>query len=403
MTLFRPERGSAEARTANIDVTARLIEESRGGKVYAGVPVNDDQAMRLSAVWGCVDLIAEIVSTLPFDEYRKTGPGGTPIEQPEPRLLADPGGDGYGFEVWARQVMTSWLLRGNVYGLIHALDDRAYPTTIEILHPDRIAYRRQGGRHQWFLDSEPIDAWPNGDALLWHVPAYSVPGSVMGLAPISYAAQTIGLGIATQKFGAQWFGDGAHPTAMLVGDDTISEEDAIALKKRIMSAMYDNREPLILGAGHRLEAVQVAPDESQFLETIKANADDVARFFFRRPPGEGGEITYANVEARSIDLLTYTINGWLVRLERALTRLRPRGRYIKANAAAMLRTDTKTRYEAHALALRSGLSSPDERRLLEDMPPIPGGAGAQYNWPPFSAASAATDSQQPEGGSDEES
>lgn len=402
MTLFRPDRSvSSVERSANLDVTARLLEE-RGGRVYAGVPVNDDQAMRLSAVWGCVDLTAEIVSTLPIDEYRNSGPGGTPVEQPTPRLLDDPAGDGYGFEVWARAAMTSWLLRGNVYGLVVSVDNSGYPSAIDLLHPDRVSWRREMsiGPAEWFLDGKPIDRWPYGDAQLWHVPAYTIPGCPVGLSPISYAAQTIGLGLATQKFGAQWFGDGAHPSSKLVNKNgtVASEDDAKLLKKRVRNTLNDSRETLVLGGGWDLEAVQVSPDESQFLETIKANADDVARFFFRRPPGEGGEITYANVEARSIDLLTYTINGWLVRLERALTRLRPRGRYVKFNADAMLRTDTKTRYEAHAVAVRSGIWTPNERRRLEDDKPLPG--GDRLNWPPYNTSDSASESQ---GGDDEES
>ena len=394
MTLFRPSQTAPEARTASLTATELIALQRNGGRSYSGVNVNDDTAMRLSAVWGCVDLIAEIVSTLPIHEYTMTGPGGTPERQPDPRILRDPGGDGYGFEVWARALLINLLLRGNEFGLIQQLDDRGYPSVIENLHPDRITFRNS----EWFLDGKLIERYPFAAAQLWHVPAYNVPGTPLGLAPISYAAQTIGLGIATQRFGAQWFGDGAHPTAMLTGDQPISEDDAKLLKNRITTAMHDNREPLILGAGYKLEPVQVAPEESQFLETIKANADDVARFFFRRPPGEGGEITYANVEARSLDLLTYTLTGWMVRLERALTRLRPRGRYIKFNADAFLRVDTKTRYEAHALALRSGLASRDERRSLEDMPPAPG--GDVINWPPFSTSdSTASDSTPPEGGS----
>jgi HK97 family phage portal protein len=391
MSLFRPDR-PAEARTASLTAAELIALQRTGGRIYAGVPVNDDQAMRLSAVWGCVDLIAEIVSTIPFHEYTNTGPGGSPERQPRPRLLDDPGGDGYGFEVWARALMTSMLLRGNEFGLIHSLDDRGHPRVIENLHPDRISY----WKGEWHLDNQPIDRYPFGAAQLWHLPAYSVPGTPLGLAPISYAAQTIGLGIATQRFGAQWFGDGAHPTAMLTGEQPISEDDAKLLKARILAATRDNREPLVLGAGYKLEAVQVAPEESQFLETIKATDDQIARFFFRRPPGEGGDITYANVEARSLDLLTYTINGWLVRIENALTRLRPRGRYVKANADAMIRPDTKTKAEVDAIVLRAGVQTPNERRRIHDLAPLPG--GDELNWPPFSTSAPAAADSPEEGG-----
>jgi HK97 family phage portal protein len=381
MSLFRPQQ--REERTASLTASELILRDRYGsGRPYSGVSVTDESAMRLAAVWGCVDLIAEIVSTLPIDEYTNTGPGGSPLKQPRPRLLDDPGGDGYGIEVWLRQVMVSALLRGNEYGLVQSLDDRGYPNVIGNVHPDRVSYDQR--KDQWFLDGKSIDRYPFGEAQLWHVPAYSVPGTPMGLAPISYAAQTIGLGIATHRFGAQWFGDGAHPSAMLTGELPISEDDAILLKKRIMAATHDNREPLVLGAGYKLEPIQVSPDESQFLDTMKANADDVARFFFRRPPGEGGQVTYANVEARSLDMLVYTVNPWLVRLERALTRLRPRGRYVKFNADAIVRPDTKTKAEVDAITLRAGLQTPNERRRIHDLAPLPG--GDELNWPPFATS-----------------
>jgi HK97 family phage portal protein len=373
------------------DRLAEILEYGRGLRVYSGVPVNDDQAMRLSAVWRCVDLIAELVSTLPLDEYRRVG-SAAPEQLSPSVLLSDPAGDGYGAEVWLRQVMLSGLLRGNVFGFVADVGEDFWPRQVEVLHPDRVSLRRDVtmGPVRWFLDNKEIERWPAGP--LWHVPVYPTPGTPIGLSPIRYAAETVGLGLAVQRFGSQWFGDGAHPTAIITGEEPISEEDAKILKARIVAAMRDNREPLALGGGYKLESIQVAPEESQFLETIKATADDIAGFFFRRPPGEGGQVTYANVEARSLDLLTYTLNGWLVRLERALSRLLPRGRYVKFNADALLRVDLKTRYEAHVLAVRGGIATPNERRIIEDLPPDSGEHANELLWPPF-----ATSETPPEG------
>lgn len=379
MSLFRPTRAK-EARDWNS--IADLIARGSGRSTYAGVLVTEESAMRHSAVWGCVDLLAEIVSTMPIDNFRRRPSG--PSEELPVRWLEDPTGDGSGFEAWCRQLMVSLLLRGNGFGYIHDLDPTMLPRQIEILHPDRMAYRRDlnFGPMSWYLDGKPIDTWTNGGPL-WHVAGYPAPGGPLGLSPISYAAETIGLGIAARKFGAQWFGDGAHPTSMLTNKDrdVDSEDEAKALKKRIKEVLVDNREPLVLGGGWELKPIQIAPNESQFLETIKANSEDIERFFFRRPPGLGGELNYANVEARSIDLLTYAVNGWLVRIERALSRLRPRGQFVKFNPGAMLRTDLKTRYEAHVLAIRGGFDTPNHRRELEDMAPLPD--GDKLLWPPF--------------------
>jgi HK97 family phage portal protein len=330
------------------------------------------------------------VATLPVDEYRRAE-GGPPTLLAPSRLLSDPSGDGSGFEVWCRQLMDSLLLRGNGFGLIEAIDtDTLWPAQISVLHPDRITTTREGsfGPVEWRLDNKPIDQWPAGP--LWHMSAYNTPGSPLGRSPIRYAAETVGLGLATRKFGSQWFGDGAHPTAVLESEHPISEADAIILKARIKATMYDNREPLALGAGVKLNSIQVNPNESQFLETSQANVADVARYFRVPPEMIGGKaadnLTYANQEQRGIAFLTYTLNPWLVRLERALSRLTPRGRFVKFNADALLRTDLKTRYEAHVLGIRAGMFTPNERRNIEDMPDHDGEHANELNWPPFATS-----------------
>jgi HK97 family phage portal protein len=381
-------RRSVEQRVFG-DRLAEVLQYGRGFRTYSGAPVDEEHAMRLGAVWACVDLLSEIVATLPVDEYRRAE-GGPPTLLAPSRLLSDPSGDGSGFEVWCRQIMDSLLLRGNGFGLIEAVGEDFWPTQISALHPDRVTTAREGtfGPVEWRLDNKPIAQWPAGP--LWHMSAYNMPGSPLGRSPIRYAADTVGLGLATRKFGAQWFGDGAHPTAILESEHEISEADAILLKARIAETMYDNRAPLVLGAGTKLNSIQVSPNESQFLETSQANVADVARYFRVPPEMIGGtaadNLTYANQEQRGIAFLTYTLNPWLVRLERALSRLTPRGRFVKFNADALLRTDLKSRYEAHALAVRAGITTQNEVRNIEDMPDHAGEHAAELNWPPFATS-----------------
>lgn len=386
MTLFRPER----RYVTHIDPE---FPSRRSVNSNAGEIVSDDSALQLSAVWGCIDILSELVSTLPVHEYRDIG--GTPNSITS-AFLEDPAGDGSGFEVWARQLMVSELLRGNAYGYITSLGTDGWPRTIEIIHPDRVTLHQPNlsGPVDWRLDDKPIGKWPLGP--LWHLPAYNVPGTPLGMSPIEYASQTIGLGIAAQKFGARWFSGGKIPAATLESDQVINEDMAKALKGRVMDVLDGSREPLVLGAGLKFNPIQISAEESQFLATIKANADDIARFFFRRPPGEGGQVTYANVEARSLDMLTYSVAPWLTRIERSLTRLRPRPRYVKFNADALIRVDLASRYKAHDMAIRSGWKSRDEVRELEDMAPIGDGTGGEFLWPPYATSLT-------EGGADDRS
>lgn len=88
----------------------------------------------------------------------------------------------------------------------------------------------------------------------------------------------------------------------------------------------------------------------------------------------GNSLTYATVEGRALDFLRYSIQPWLVRLESAIGQLLPRGQSVKFNVNALLRSTTKERYDAHAVALASGFMTVDEVRALEDLGPMPAGA-----------------------------
>lgn len=359
----------------------------RGRRTRAGVLVDAESAMRHSAWWACVNLLANIVAMLPVDEFRD-GPDGR-VEVPSDPLLREPS---YVVSAsrWRRQVMVSWLTRGNVFGWVLDATDGTRPTKIEILDPSVVTAHRpdRSGPVRWRVMGEPVDLWPVGRFL--HRPALTVPGSEIGLSPISYAAQAIGLGLAAEEFGAQWFGEGGHPSAVLQTEQRLDDPrrgavDAAAIKARFLEATRGGG-PAVLGAGLEYKAIQIAPNESQFLETIKANVTTVARFFNLPPELIGGDVsgsnTYANREQRALDLLTYAVQPWVTLFEEFLTDLVARPRYVKLNTDALVRPDLMTRYRAHEIGIRNGWLSRNEVRALEDRRSI-GPDGDELLWPPY--------------------
>jgi HK97 family phage portal protein len=237
-----------------------------------------------------------------------------------------------------------------------------------------VRVRYEDGEWRYYLgrDREPTDS-----SMFWHVSGYDVPGSPVGLSPIGHAAASIALGLEAQRHGLDWFDHGAHPSAILYAEQQLDAATAQTIKDRV-KASWRSGEPAVLGSGLKWEAVQVAPEESQFLETVNANASMVCQWFGVPPEmvgvaTSGSSVTYANREQRALDFLTFTLRPWLVRLEEALTRLTPRPYIVKFNAGALLKTDLKTRYESYALALNAEQPwlTVDEVRRLEDRPPIP--------------------------------
>lgn len=343
------------------------------GTGYARVDLSRaESSLQKVAVWACVSLVRTIAEILPIQCFIGQGPDQREVDLP--RYLQDLSGDGFGLPDWCSQVVYSGMLRGNAVGIVADRAVNGGPTQVVLQHPDAVSVRRdENGKAEWRILGKLV---PTGD--VWHHRINPVPGEIPGLSPIAVHALTVGLGIAATRFGAQWFEDGAHPSGMLTYDKDLTKDKANTAKQRFLQALRGNREPLVLGNGWKFEAIQISPNESQFLETNNYTGAECCRIFgpaFAEVFGyeTGGTLTYANIEQRSLDLLTYAADPWLVRLERVLSALCSSQRYVKFNRKALVKSDLITRYQAHQIAIQNQFETPNEVRALEDMPPLPGG------------------------------
>lgn len=367
MTLFRARpRPSRELRAFT---AADLWGDAHWpGEVSSGEHVTESTALGLPAVWACVDLLSGLVASLPVDAL--TGVA-RPVE-PAPILLREPSARLSSGE-WMAQAMVSLLIYGNAYGLVTDRDRMGRPVRVEWLPPATVV-----------VDDRNVAAPPtysvNGESTgrIWHLRAFTVPGSAVGVAPLDRHKETVGLGLAARRYGAQYFGANAHPSALLYTDAEVTEAQAVTLKERFKAAVR-KREVFVAGAGVKYQQTQTAPNESQYLETQDRIAAEVARIF--GVPSEligvaqsGGQssVTYANREQRAADFLMFHLNRWLSRLEEALTSALPRPQYVKFNTGALLRSDLFTRYQSYAIGLDKGFLTVDEVRALEDRPPLGG-------------------------------
>jgi HK97 family phage portal protein len=335
----------------------------------AGEPVNADRALRSSAVFACVRLLSDAVSTLPLAVFR----AGEAEPITTPPLLQRPSADFPQLSDWLWAVMASLLLRGNAWGVI---TDRAgpglLPSQVDLVDPDAVGVSNEAGRWVVRIGGEVQDR-----ADLFHVRAYPWAGKLEGLSPVSFARESIALGIAAEKFAARFFGDAGIPSGYLYSDQRMDKPKVDQVKAQWEAAHRGRRGTAVLSQV-KYQPLSISPEESQFLGTIQANVATIARFY-GIPPGMlagselGGHEDYSSPEQRATDLLTWTLRPWLTRLERAISTLLPSTQSAKFNPGAFLRPTTRERYEAHRIAIEAGFLTVNEVRALEDRPPLPGG------------------------------
>ena len=335
-------------------------------------PRTADAALRHSTVWGCISLIAETLGSMPIDVYRK-GPDGVNYEVDAPMIVTDPSPTIDPIS-WRTQFVSSLLAHGNSYGLISHMGANGWPDEIEWLDPSTV--RPQWGKNNRLEFITPFGVFTKSEIV--HTPGLVVPGNPIGMSPIRHFAQTIGVGLSAQAFGAKWFADGAHPSAIIYSEHEQDEVSAKQIKASFMRAVT-GREPAVMGAGLKYEQVSVPANESQFLEAIGANAAIIAGQIFRVPPemlgisSQGKSITYANREQHAVDFLTFTLLPWITRFERMMSAQLPNKQFVKLNVGALLRSDTKTASEVAAIDLTNRIRTQNEVRLKFDLPPVPGG------------------------------
>lgn len=353
---------------------------SEGALSVAGVAVNDTSALNLTAFYACVRLIADSIASLPWDAYRKGER--TRVEvSPMPSLLRSPSNDMTEFD-WKHMMMVSLLMRGNFYGLVTQRDVLEYPTTIVPLHPDQVRIDRDPrtfAKRLWLGGSrERMED-------LFHIRAFTLPGADVGLSPVQMARHSLGLGLAAQEYGAQWFRDGASPSSVLETDSDLNDDQVRRTQRAWVASHGGRRRPAVLSGGFKWKPITITPNESQFLQTRQHQGLEVAQMM-GVPPHMIGIIDKTTswgtgIEQQSIGYVTYTLRSWLTRIEAAMSAQLPRGQFVRFNVDGLLRGDAKSRYEAYQTAIDSGWRNPDEVRALEDLPPIPGGAGQKYRQP----------------------
>lgn len=347
------------------------------GASWAGPAVTESTAVRHLDVYKCVNFVADSYAMLPWGAYRSVGDARVEVE-PQPRIIRRPDPELDPFE-WRFRAMTSLLLRGNSYSVITARDRFGVAQALHPIHPDEVRRITRGddGTIRYELSGgETLGHFRQGGDM-FHIRGFTVPGSLVGLSPIEAARQQIAASIATDEFGARWFGDGATPSAILKPEVDPGEAGARRLKREWVNAHgRRHREPAVL-AGVEYEQIQVSPEESQFLETRKFNTAQIASLY-RVPPHMVGSVERSTswgtgIEEQGLGYVTYTLGAWIVRFESAVGDLLPAGEFMKHTVDALMRGRARDRMFAYAMGRQWGWLSVNDIRALEELPPIDDG------------------------------
>lgn len=355
-----------------------------GGTALSGVPVSPETALKLSTVWGCTRLLSETTASLPAVVYQRVGESGRRRATQNPLydvLHDEPNAHQTAFDFFDYMTHVA-IMRGNA--VARKKDGPRGPVDQLVpIPPDYVTIEKLSDNSLRFLIHEPYAAQPEillEDEVL-HLRGYTLDG-LIGQSVVSYARDSFGLGLGAERFGSRYFANAAAPSGVLESTKEMSDVARKRLKGQFEAATTgpNAHGTPVLEDGVTWKQVGLTNKDSQFLESREFQAEEVCRWF-RVPPHMVGLTSKATswgsgIEQMSLGFVTYTLMPWLTRWEQAITRaciLAPQLYFVEFLLDALLRGDTKARYDAYAVAKQNGWMSGNEIRARENQNPMPRG------------------------------
>ena len=349
-----------------------------GAKTSSGATVTKETSMKFAAVLAAVSLRSSLLASFPKQVYTIQDNSKNIVrEDPLFRLLAyRPNPYMNAFTFWELN-NTHLDLWGNAYNIISrkrtgevsALSP-VHPQHVKIIvESNKIVYRISGTETSADGDYKMMD--------ILHFKDISTDG-INGKSRITLASEAIGLGLAAETFGAEFFGKGGHSDAVLETDSILGDEArknfAEGWKKNI------NHGTPLLENGIKYKSITIPPENAQFLATREFQIQDIARVFNVPPPllFDLSRATFSNIEQQDIQFVKYGLRPMVERYENEIEwKLIPDNQIgkkeVRFNLDAMLRGDMTARSNYYTSAIASRWLNPNEVRGYENLNPYPGG------------------------------
>jgi HK97 family phage portal protein len=361
---------------------AGVQQANAGSYNISNVTVNEDSALKLSAVWACVRLIAETIGGLPINAY-KIMPDGTRVIDYDHQLcqLFKNKPNRYQNRVEFFETMTMQLcLHGNSYAhiqrgtggkIVSLLPLMAEQMEVNLLTDGSVVYRYNSGANLAVYAPESI----------WHLKLMS--NGIVGLSPLSYARNSVGIGIASDDRVKALASNGFKPTGILTIDKLLKPEQREQIRNQFADLASGSGDPLrVLEAGMVYQQISMNPKDVQLLETRRFQIEDIARFF-GVPSVLINDTSASTTWGSGIEQIVQGfyklgLRPYLERYEasihNSLLSAEDRRNYeFEFDFGALLRGDELTRFQSYKEAINSGFKTINECRQSEGLYPIEGG------------------------------
>lgn len=346
---------------------------SLGSSLSSGM--NYKKSLTLTAVYNAVEQISNDIAKIPFSVNQKVGSNReSRPNHPAQRLISFSPNTLMTTFIFRKTMAISLLLRGNALALI-IFDNVGNPIETIFINWDRVMnIRLKNGELVYDVQGfeNPLLA---SEVIHWK---HFTHDGIVGIGPITYGAQQLGLAIEVQSFSATNFENKGVRQGVIETEKSLSKaglKDAIATSVQGAFSKKDPTRVAVLDEGMQWKAITITPQELQIIETAKFSVEEIARIFNIAPHKIKSltQSTDNNIEQQSLDHVSDTIQPYITNIEQEYAKKLftakegLAGYYVRGNMNVLLRADIKSRAQWITAMVYCGVFTRNEARQFEDM------------------------------------
>lgn len=344
--------------------------------------VSSTQAMKLSAVYACVDVISNDVAKLPLEPYRvdEAGRKIKALDDPTYELLCFEPSPHHTRYTLMQALVASMLLRGEGFARIYRQADGT-AREIRFVNAQSVAVlfdRNTDEIDSYYLSGTDEFVTPED---MIHLLNFSYDGK-RGVSTLQHAGRTLGIATASEEHAGSFFNSGGAIRGIIKVDNIkVKEEEKARIRQEWANNFVNNSSQVaILGGSATFTPISISPKDAQLLESRQFNLPEICRFFRVSPIkiGDLSNTSYSSIEATNLAHLTDTISSYLEKIEQEFRRkIYPkavRGRMrIEFDTSLFIRGDIASTTDMLARMIPSGVMTINEARARLNMPPVEDG------------------------------
>lgn len=358
---------------------------------------NEDAALKVSAVYRCINFNADTISLMPFyvmdrrnltrvDDHHALYP--LTVRANECMTPAD-----YKFVMQANRD-----LEGNAYAYIGRSAKTGRVEELLPLDSDLVTIHFDSDQHLHYLYTDPYSGkiFNLMPSQVIHYKAFTKDG-IHGISPLHYARDVISKDRAAKAYERALYNNGGRPSGVLYTDSDLGGKEAVTdsdgnvteiSKKELVRRAWekvhsggDNAfRTAVLDLGLKYQPIAMNNSDAQFVESNDITIADIARFF--GTPLHvlmSGKQSYESNAQNRTEFVQTTALAIVNRCEdedsfKLLSGADQAMKYrIRRNMDAALRGDTSSRAKFYREMHDIGAYNVDEIRAKEDLPAVPGG------------------------------